>query len=198
MFDKMFDLSNEYFTTTLIMFSMNTIFLFILIRLVYYRYSKKESFLFALFVIGIVVFFIGSLLNAVQIQWELAVGLVAIFTILRFRTRSITVKDMSYIFAVIGISVINSLKMLYFPLLGKVIINLIIIITPLILEEFIRRNRTESYKILYENLDLLRQGKTQELLQDLSVLTGRNVRRYKILEVDYKKRISEIEIIYKA
>jgi hypothetical protein len=198
MFDKMFDLSNPYFTTTLIMFSMNTIFLFILIRLVYYRYSKKESFLFALFVIGIVVFFIGSLLNAVQIQWELAVGLVAIFTILRFRTRSITVKDMSYIFAVIGISVINSLRMVAFPLIGRIIINLVIIITPLILEEFMRRNRTESYKILYENLDLLRQGKNQELLQDLSVLTGKNVRRYKILEVDYKKRISEIEIIYKA
>jgi hypothetical protein len=114
MFDKMFDLSNPYFTTTLIMFSINTLFLFVLIRLVYYRYSRKESFLFALFVIGIVVFFIGSLLNAVQIQWELAVGLVAIFTILRFRTRSITVKDMSYIFAVIGISVINSLKMVIF------------------------------------------------------------------------------------
>jgi hypothetical protein len=56
MFDKMFDLSNEYFVTTMIMFSFNTLFLFLLIRLVYYRYSKKESFLFALFVIGIVVF----------------------------------------------------------------------------------------------------------------------------------------------
>jgi hypothetical protein len=194
----MFDLSNEYFVTTMIMFSFNTLFLFLLIRLVYYRYTKKESFLFALFVIGIVVFFIGSLLNAVQIQWELAVGLVAIFTILRFRTRSITVKDMSYIFAVIGISVLNSLKMVAFPMLGKVIINLIIIITPFILEEFLLRNRNESYRILYENLDLLRQGKTRELLQDLSTLTGRNVLRYKVLEVDYKKKISELEVFYKV
>jgi hypothetical protein len=198
MFDKMFDLSNEYFVTTMIMFSFNMLFLFLLIRLVYYRYSKKESFLFALFVIGVVVFFIGSLLNAVQIQWQLAVGLVAIFTILRFRTRSITVKDMSYIFAVIGISVLNSLNMLAFPLLGKVIINLIIIITPFILEEFLLRNRNESYRILYENLDLLRQGKTRELLQDLSTLTGRNVQRYKVLEVDYKKKISELEVFYKV
>jgi hypothetical protein len=105
---------------------------------------------------------------------------------------------MSYIFAVIGISVLNSLRMLAFPLLGKVIINLIIIITPFILEEFLLRNRNESYRILYENLDLLRQGKTQELLQDLSTLTGRNVQRYKVLEVDYKKKISELEVFYKV
>jgi hypothetical protein len=68
----------------------------------------------------------------------------------------------------------------------------------LILEEFLRRNRTESYRILYENLDLLRHGKSQELLQDLTTLTGRNVRRYKIIEVDYKKKISELEVFYKV
>lgn len=197
MFDKMFDLSNEYFTTTMIMFVMNTVFLFILIRFVYFAYCKKESFFFALFLIGIIVFFIGTLLNAVQIQWELAVGLVAIFTILRLRTRSITVKDMAYIFAVIGISVINSLKMVAFPMLGRVIINVIIILAAVLLEEYIKKFRSGSHTIIYENMDLLRGGKNQELLQDLKAITGREIVRFKILEIDYKRCMAELEITYR-
>lgn len=197
MFDKMFDLSNPYFTTTMIMFVINTIFLFIIIRLVYFKYCRKESFLFALFLIGIIVFFIGTLLNAIQLRFELAVGLVAIFTILRLRTRSITVKDMAYIFAVIGISVINSLNMVAFPMLGRVIINILIILSTIILEEFLLKNKSGSHRIIYENMEMLRGGNGQELIRDLNTMTGRDIIRFKILEVDYKKRSAEIEIFYR-
>lgn len=196
MFDKMFDLTNPYFKEMMIMFVINIIFQYILIRLVYFRFTKKESFLFAFFLIGVIVFFIGCLLNYIQMQMELAVGLVAIFTILRLRTRSITMKDMAYVFAVIGIAVINALHLVAFPLLGRLIINIIIILMALILEKFIVRNKLNSHNIIYENIDLLRPDKNDELLNDLSILTGMKIVKVKVEEIDYKKKSAEIVIYY--
>lgn len=197
MYDKMFDLSNPYFRDTMIMFVFNLIFQFLLIRLIYYRYSKKETYLFSFFLIAVIVFLVGSILSAVQIQTELAVGLVALFTILRFRTRSITMKDMSYMFAVIGISVINALKLVAFPMLGRVLVNLLIIASAWILEEFIVSHRCKSHSIIYENIDLLKPERHKELLEDLSLLTGKKVMRVNVSEVDYKKKSAEIEIFYR-
>lgn len=197
MFDKMLDLSNEYFRDTMIMFVFNLVFQFLLIRLVYFRYSRKESYLFSFFLIAIIVFLVGCVMNAMQIQAELAVGLLAIFTILRFRTKSITMKDMSYMFAVIGISVINALRLVAFPLLGRVIVNLLIIVSAWMLEEFITRNRSKSHNIIYENVDLLKPDREKELLDDLSRLTGKKVLKVKVNEVDYKKKSAELIVFYK-
>jgi hypothetical protein len=192
----MFDLANPYFVETIIMFLINIFFLFLLVRLIYYRYTKRESTLFALFLIGIIVFFIGSILNAINLDWAMAVGLVAVFTIMRLRTTQISIKDMAYVFAVIGISVINALRLVAFPLTGRIIINIIIIFTAFILEEFILRKKVGSYKIVYENLDLLKPERRNELLNDLSNFTGRTILRIKIDTVDYKKKSAELVIFY--
>ncbi len=196
MFDEMFDLTNEYFRNTMIMFIFNLVFQVLLIRLIYYRFSKKETYMFSFFLISIIVFLVGSILNAVQIQAELAVGLLAIFTILRLRTRSITMKDMSYLFAVIGISVINALNFVAFPLLGRIIVNLVIIISAWILEEFLLRNRYKSFSIIYENIDLLKPDRKNDLLSDLSVLTGKKILKVKVDEIDYKKKSADLVVYY--
>lgn len=197
MFENMFDLTNPYFRDTMIMFGFNLFFQVLLIRFVYYAYSRKESYLFAFFLISIIVFLVGSVMNAMQIQVELAVGLVAIFTILRFRTRSITMKDMSYMFAVVGISVINALRLVAFPILGRVIVNLLIIIAALTLEEFTKRNQLKSHRIIYENIDLLKPERRKELLDDLSLLTGKKIISVKLSEVDYKKKSAELDVYFR-
>lgn len=196
MFDKMFDLSNVYFKEMMIMLIINLFFQFILIRLIYFRYTKKETYLFAFFLIGLIVFFISCLLNYIQIQMELAVGLVAIFTILRLRTRSITMKEMAYIFGVIGISVINALHLIAFPLLGRMIINIMIILMAYILEEFIVRYKLKTFRIIYDNIDLLKPDRKNDLLAELSVLTGKKIIKVKVDEVDYKKKSADLVVYY--
>ena len=197
MFDKMFDLSNVYFKEMMIMLIINLFFQFILIRLIYFRYTKKETYLFAFFLIGLIVFFISCLLNYIQIQMELAVGLVAIFTILRLRTRSITMKEMAYIFGVIGISVINALHLIAFPLVGRMIINIMIILMAFILEEFIARYEYKSFNIIYDNIDLLKPERKNDLLAELSLLTGQRIEKVKVGEVDYKKKSADLVVYYK-
>jgi hypothetical protein len=195
--DNFFNLNNPDFFGILIRFAINLFFLVLLIRGIYFRYSRKEKFLFTFFLMGITVFFITSMLKSVFIEFGMAVGLFAVFAILRFRTRNFSLKDMSYIFTTIGISVINSLKLTGFPVLGVIIFNILIVISAIVLEEFVAKNNTVRYRIIYEDLELLRTAKKQKILKEISSLTGKDVLKVKIRRVDYKNKCASLEIQYK-
>ena len=102
MFKDFFDLNSPLFWAIIERFVINLVFLFLLIRVVYYRYSNKPRYAFSYFLMGIVIFILGSMLpivfNSAMGQLGMAIGLFAIFTILRFRTRNLNIKDMAYIF----------------------------------------------------------------------------------------------------
>ena len=181
----------------LIRFAITLVFLFVLIAVIYFRYSKKEKFLFTFFLIGIIVFFICSMLKGVDIAIGMGLGLFAIFTILRFRTRNFSLKDMAYIFTVIGISVINSVNMPGFPFFGFLIINSIIVLAAFVLEEVTLKNSFDKQSIIYDELELLKPGNKHKLLKDLSSRTGQTILRIKIVKVDFKRDTAELEIYYK-
>lgn len=181
----------------LIRFAITLAFLFVLIAVIYFRYSKKERFVFTFFLIGIIVFFICSMLKGVDIAIGMGLGLFAIFTILRFRTRNFSLKDMAYIFTVIGISVINSVNMPGFPFFGFLIINSIVVLATFVLEEVIRKNSFDKQSIIYDELELLKPGNKHKLLKDLSSRTGQAILRIKIVKVDFKRETAELEIYYK-
>jgi len=197
MSDNFFNLNNSDFLGILVRFVINTFFLIILIRVIYFRYSRKEKFLFTFFLMGITVFFITSMLKSVFIEFGMAIGLFAIFAILRFRTRNFSLKDMSYIFTTIGISVINSLKLTGFPVLGVVIFNIIIMISAVILEEFTVKHNIVRHTIIYEDLELLKSAKKQKIIKEISSLTGRDVTSVKIRKIDYKENVAYLDIAYR-
>jgi hypothetical protein len=178
-------------------FAIDLIFIFILIGIVYFRYSKKEKFLFTFFLIGIVVFFICSIMKGGDMGVALAIGLFAVFGILRLRTRNFGVKDMSYLFATIGMSVVNALGLLFLDLIGVVIINLVIIVAAFILEVVLQRNLFKKHSIRYSNIELLRPENKQQLLKDISALSGRDIFKVKILKIDYKKKSAQLDIFFK-
>jgi hypothetical protein len=179
-------------------FVMNLFFITILIRYIYFRYAKQEGLLFTLFIMGIMVFFITAILGKIYMEMSFAFGLFAIFTIMRFRTSSISIKDMAYIFAVVGLSMINSLKVLKFPMFGIIIFNIIILLSAYILEEYHLRHNTDSHLITYENIELLRPDREQKLYREMSNMTGKEVFRVKIHRVDYKRGTAVIEVFYKS
>lgn len=178
-------------------FTLNIIFLFILIRLLYFRYSKKEKFLFTYFLIGIAVFFICTMLKDINIVIGVGFGLFAIFSILRFRTRNFSVKDMAYIFTTIAISVINSVNLTTFPIFGFVIINIIIVGSAFVLEEYLKNNSFSKYSISYDNIDLLKPGSNHKLIKDLSARTGHNILKVKIRNINLKREVAQLDIYFK-
>jgi len=181
----------------LIRFIMNLSFLLILIQILYFRYSKKEKFMFTYFLIGIIVFFICALLKDIGMGLGLGFGLFAIFSILRFRTRNFSVKDMAYIFTTIGISVINSMNMQEVPIYGYLIINFIIVISVFILEEHLKKNMFRKYSIFYDNLELLKPGNNHKLIKDLSSRTGLKVLWVRIRNMDLKRNVAEVDVYFK-
>jgi|WetSurMetagenome_2_1015567.scaffolds.fasta_scaffold228482_2 hypothetical protein len=193
-----FSLNNPKFLAIMLRFVIDLFFLFILIRVIYFKYTKKEEFLFTLFLMGIMVFFINSMLYSVRLDIGLAFGLFAIFAILRFRTDSVSIKDMAYIFAAIGISMMNSLEVFKFPMFGIIVFNIIILLSTYVLEEFLTKNRSDSHIITYENLELLKPDKEQKLLKELSLITGKSVFKVKVQRVNYKRGLAVLEIFYKS
>jgi len=181
----------------LIRFALNLISLLILIQILYFRYSKKEKFMFTFFLIGIIVFFICALLKDIGMGMGLGFGLFAIFSILRFRTRNFCVKDMAYIFTTIGISVVNSMSMQEVPIFGYLIINSIIIVSVFILEEHLRKNNFSKYSVSYDNLDLLKPGSNNKLIKDLSSRTGHTILRVKVRNLDLKKEVAQLDVYFK-
>jgi len=181
----------------LLRFALNLISLLILIRILYFKYSKKEKFMFTFFLIGIIVFFICALLKDIGMGMGLGFGLFAIFSILRFRTRNFSVKDMAYIFTTIGISVINSMSMQEVPIFGYLIINSIVIVAVLILEEHLRKNSFSKYSVSYDNLDLLKPGSNHKLIKDLSSRTGHDILRVRVRNLDLKKDVAQLDVYFK-
>ena len=137
------------------------------------------------------------MLLRVTIEMGMGLGLVAVLAILRLRSRNYSVKDMTYTFAVFGISVLNALEILHFPYLGVMIINALIIMSAWLLEQFVVNNSSETISITYENLDLLRPEKKQKLLKDVSELTGKKVLKAKIRKIDYKKKVALLDLLCK-
>jgi hypothetical protein len=191
-------LTEHNLVNLLVRFSLNLVVQFIMIRLIYYRFSRKADFLFSFFIMGIVIFFICSILDSVELQLGMALGLFAVFSILRFRTVNYSVKDMTYIFAIIGISVVNSLANVPPPVVSALIINGLILCLTLVLELFISYRAYVSLVVIYDNLKLLKSENDPELLKDLTEQTGKNIERVRIQKFDISRGIAELEVFFRT
>jgi len=178
-------------------FGINLAVIFILIRMIYYRFSQKEENMFSFFMMGIVIFLLVSLLERVEVQIGIALGLFALFAIIRFRTVNMSAKDMTYFFTTIGISIINSQADLQPPVLGAVLVNSIILITALLLEIFMQGKTLNSFTLNYNNHDLLKPELRKELLNDLSLKTGHKIEKIKIEKMNIEKGSAELTIWFK-
>jgi len=172
--------------------------LFIVIRLIYYRYSRNERRVFSFFQMGIMIFLVCILLKTVEIQLGIALGLFAIFAILRFRSRNLSMRDMTYFFTVIGIAVINAMATFYNPVRGMIVINSIIILSTFILEVFFNKRAYDTATLIYDRLELLAPDKTQELLSDISSRSSKKVEKVEIKKIDLIKRNAELEISFRS
>lgn len=181
----------------LIRFFVNLGVLFILIGFVYYRFSKKAEFVFSFIVMGIMIFLVCSILGTVNLQIGHVVGLFAIFAILRFRTVQYSVKEITYVFVIIGISVINSQAKLEPFILGAAIINSSILLLVFFFELFLKKRSYKKATVSYNKLELLKPELRDNLLADLSLETGLPVEKINIREIDIKKKRVFIDIFFK-
>ncbi|MBN2480193.1 MAG: DUF4956 domain-containing protein [Bacteroidales bacterium] len=184
------------FLELFIRFLIHLTVLTIISRFIYYRMNLKLNYMFAQIVAGVVVFLLCGLLFWVELQLGLALGLFAIFAIINFRTATIPVKEMTYLFAVVGISAINGLIHLENGILSILLPNICIILVVYSMEKAWFTRKISYRTILYTNIELIKPGHQNELIRDLKKMTELDIIRFEIGRVDYKKGNAEIRVYY--
>lgn len=177
---------------------LNMLFTVVVVRLVYYRLYRSRDYVFTYFLINLVTFSLAYLLSNVPIELGFALGLFAVFGILRYRTEAIRVRNLTYLFVVIGIALLNALASGGITLAELLIANAVIVGTVGILEAAPFSGREESRLVRYDRLDLLSPAAAAELLEDLRKRTHLPVERFEIGDVDLLRDSADINIHYRS
>ena len=210
----------------LLRLAIDVVVLYIIIYLIYSRFSKRRDFMFPLFLMGIMLFLICILLRKSEMQMGMALGLFAVFSIMRFRTENLVTKNMAYLFTVIGVSVINAMFDFPHPVRGTILVNVIVILTVFILEISLNKFSKESdnkaekkadkkaekkaeesgkdkekkkfskHQVLYDNLILLNPDKKDDLIRDISKRTGIEIEKVKIRRIDLVNANAVLDVFY--
>ena len=185
--------------------AINLMVLFVIVRLLYYPKTLRKDYLFTYFLIGIITFFLCFGLKKLDIDTGMGLGLFAIFGIIRYRTDAIEIKEMTYLFLVIGLSVVNAMlatevenDVYQINLLELGVINLSVIGVLYVLE-YLWLMKHETRKIInYDRVDLIKAENHEALKHDLEERTGLVINRFEIGKIDFLNDTCLIRIYYYA
>ncbi|WP_423126768.1 DUF4956 domain-containing protein [Gaoshiqia sp. Z1-71] len=180
----------------LIYFGFNFLVTGIIIRYFYYRKTQRRDYLFTFLMVSATIFLMVYLLESVKIKIGFALGLFAIFGILRYRTDTLPVREMTYLFVIIGISVINALSNGTNSHAEILITNCIFLLLVWVMETNHLIRHTASKFIIYEKIDLIKPENQQKMLEDLRERTGLMVQRFELGQINFKKKIAFVKIYY--
>ena len=182
-------------TEMLIRFGFFLLVLFFIVYFLYYRKTHRRDYFFTLVLLSVSIFFLIYLLGSVKVKIGFALGLFAIFGVLRYRTETIPVREMSYMFGVISLSVINALadSLSFVELL---IPNVAIALLIWFFEALVLRRNLASKLLLYDRIELITPERREELLEDLHKRTGLNIYKVSIGSIDFLKDTAVIKIEY--
>ncbi|MDA3816193.1 MAG: DUF4956 domain-containing protein [Prolixibacteraceae bacterium] len=184
------------FFELLLRFALNFIVVFIAVRFLYYRVRQRRDYLFTYILISTVVFLLCFLLENVKLELGFALGLFAIFGIIRYRTRQIPIKEMTYLFLVIGISVINALSNKKISYAELFITNALLLAVTYGLEKMMMLRHESRKAINYEKIELVKPENRSEMHEDLEERTGLKINRFEVGKIDFLRDTARVNIYY--
>lgn len=178
-------------------FVLNLLFVFILIQFFYFRKSRRLDYYFTFILISISIFFLIYLLGSVKIKVGMALGLFAIFGIIRYRTETIPVREMTYIFVIISLSVINAIatNLSYAEIFAT---NIIYVASVWVVESFSGHKHVASKLILYDRVDNIQPEQRDLLLEDLRKRTGLRIVKVEIGAINFLQDTVMLKVFYEA
>jgi hypothetical protein len=177
-------------------FGLDVIMVFILIRLIYYPIHRKKENLFTYFVFNFLIFFLCILMNNVKLSMGFGFGLFAVFSIIRYRTEQLEVKDMTYLFAVITLSVINALAGKKISLSELLFTNGMILLLVFVLEQVWLTRHEAMRQLTYERIDLVKPENKEQLFEDLRMRLGIRVSRVEVGRIDLLRDTAQLRVFY--
>lgn len=176
-------------------FLFNILVVGLIIHRLYFPKSRRLDYYFTFMLISVSIFFLIFLLGSVKLKIGFALGLFAIFGIIRYRTESMPVREMTYLFVIISVSVINALAGLdsYAELL---LANLFFLITIWICESNRWLKHISEKLIVYDRVDLILPEKRDEMMADLKARTGLDIKTFDVGAIDYLRDTAMVKIYY--
>lgn len=177
-----------------IRFVINTLVIGGLIHFFYYPKSQRRDYYFTFFIISVSVFLMIYLLGSVKLKIGFALGLFAIFGIIRYRTESMPVREMTYLFAIIAMSVINALAEIGY--IGLLLVNLSFIVCIWLTESAKWINSESSKLIQYDRIALIKPENQKKLIDDLRERTGLNITKVEVGSIDFLRDTAVLKVYY--
>ena len=190
------ELSHEL-SNLIIRFGFNLSVAFIIIKLIYQRDHNNNDFVFTYFMFNSLIFFFASILGSITINMGFAFGLFAVFAILRYRTDPIPIKEMTYLFIVITIGVINALSGDEVSIGALLFTNTALVGLTYFLEKYWQNNLLASMNIDYEKIENVKPENHEALLADLKERTGLNIQDFQFYRMNFLRDTARIKIYYK-
>jgi len=193
--DALLTVGEDPLWNVLIRFLVTSFVLFILNWILYYRHHRRPDELFTFSLIGVIVFLICILLKSVEVQFGMTFGLIAIFALMTFRSKAMSLVSLAYFFSTLGVAVINAMAIFWNPLRGTILINGIILLVAFLLEKG-RPLKLSKFELVYENLELFSRNDEAELRNDIARITGKAIVRVEIEKMDLVKKHIELVVYY--
>jgi hypothetical protein len=186
-----------HFGMLLISFLLNVAVAWIIIHFFYYKKSHRKDYYFTFMLFSVTVFLLLYMLQELSMNVGFALGLFAVFGMIRYRTESLHIRDMTYLFVMIGLSAVNGLSS-FVPFVSVIVANILFIFFVFLLESnrFLRQNSTKI--ILYERIGLIKPDKYRELLTDVKERTGLDVIRIEVGHIDFLRDVAFLKVHYNA
>lgn len=170
----------------------------LLVALIYYPKHRNKDFIFTFILFNVVNFMICCLLGAAKIKIGFAFGLFAMFSIIRYRTIAISIKDMGYFFVCVALGMLNSLASVKDNFIILIGCNLVVLTLTFILERLDFLKNENAKDIVYDKVELIKPEFREELLRDLNDRTGLNIHRIEVTSIDYLKDTALVKAYYYA
>ncbi|HOU11593.1 MAG TPA: DUF4956 domain-containing protein [Anaerolineae bacterium] len=177
-------------------FLLNGVVALLMIRYIYYPVKRDKDYVLTFLVFNTLAFLIASLLNGVDLKAGFGLGLFAIFSILRYRTDPIPVREMTYLFVMIGLAVVNAVLVTQGSYASMFIANIAVMLALFLVEREWGFHYVSQKSITYERIDLIKPENYQLLLADLRARTGLDITRCEIGKLDFLRDVVEIKIYY--
>ena len=190
------ELTPEFFNL-IFRFGFNLSIAFIIIKLIYYRNYNNNDFVFTYFMFNSLIFFFATILGSMTVNLGFAFGLFAVFAILRYRTDPIPIKEMTYLFIVITIGVINALSSSEVSYAELLFTNVALVGLTYFLETYWQNNLLVRHNVEYEIIENIKPENHEKLLLDLEDRTGFSIKHFEIGRINFLRDTVQIRIYCK-
>ncbi len=177
-------------------FGFNFVVAFLIVRFIYFPIKRDKRYVFTFFAFNTIIFFVLSLLSSIDLSVGFGFGLFAIFSVLRYRTDPIPIREMTYLFVIIALPVMNSILINEHEFAELLVANAVTVAILYVIEKEWGFDYEMRKSIIYENIDLITPDKRHLLLQDLRERTGLDVKRCQVGRIDFLRDVAELKIYY--